>query len=186
MGSCPDGQQVPKDTTTCLAGRGWPRARLAVRVETTQLARRGYAYCVYCYAYCVSVSTAKQGWLRRALSNLKWQFRFFISVRIRIGRNSNGLECCSTSCEQRFASPPTACTDLSRRLRDGVSLYLYLPLPSSAGLAAVGSPSGLPELDAHTAAHNLTNSSSPSNRSSRRRMLPLPAFRGRGTGLSQW
>jgi Beta-lactamase len=33
-----------------------------------------------------------------------------------------------------FAGPRTACTDLSRRLRDGVSLYLYFPLPYSSGL----------------------------------------------------
>ena len=33
------------------------------------------------------------GWLRRALSNLKWQFSLLISVRIRIGRNPQLVKC---------------------------------------------------------------------------------------------
>jgi hypothetical protein len=43
----------------------------------------------------------EQGCLRRVLSNLEWQSRLLISVRMRIGRNSNRFECCSPSCEQR-------------------------------------------------------------------------------------
>ena len=60
--------------------------------------------------------------MRRELSNLRWQFRLLMSIRIRIGRKSNGLECCFDFVRAAFASLRTAFTDLSRRLRDDVSL----------------------------------------------------------------
>jgi hypothetical protein len=42
-----------------------------------------------------------------------------------------------------FASPRTACPDLSRRLRDGVSLYLYFPSRSVTRTRRRRAPSGL-------------------------------------------